>query len=169
MKDSTEGISIPPPPLSYLAPPLAFIGDTFHHVGTNVEPLLGFQPNKAMVQVSFQTRYWHADSPCVQVYAGVFPFDSSEFPRLEESIKRVCSPFQKPLWILITTKNCQLTLTGETHSFPLVLANECPKTVVSPSSGSLRLHSVKAADWDFWVLSTWMYFDNAWRTNTMRA
>jgi hypothetical protein len=96
MKDSTEGTSIPPS-VKLLSTPLAFIGDTFHHVGANVEPLLGFQPNKAMVKVPFQTFiYWHADLLFVQVYAGVFPFDSSEFPRLEESIKRVCSPFQKP-------------------------------------------------------------------------
>jgi len=28
---------------------LAYIGDTFHHFGASVQPLLGFQPNKAMV------------------------------------------------------------------------------------------------------------------------
>ncbi|KIM28901.1 hypothetical protein M408DRAFT_135126 [Serendipita vermifera MAFF 305830] len=49
----------------------ANIGDTFHHAGISVQPLLSFQPNKAMV------------------YAGVFPFDSSDFTRLEESIKRL--------------------------------------------------------------------------------
>lgn len=49
----------------------AHIGDTFYRTGNPVQPLLGFKPNKAMV------------------YAGVFPFDSSEFPKLEESIKRL--------------------------------------------------------------------------------
>ncbi|KAG8835361.1 Translation factor guf1 mitochondrial [Serendipita sp. 399] len=52
-------------------PTEAHIGDTFHLVGKPVEPLIGFQPNKPMV------------------FAGVFPFDTSEFPRLEESIKRL--------------------------------------------------------------------------------
>ncbi|CAG7846242.1 Translation factor GUF1 homolog, mitochondrial {ECO:0000255/HAMAP-Rule:MF_03137}; AltName: Full=Elongation factor 4 homolog {ECO:0000255/HAMAP-Rule:MF_03137}; Short=EF-4 {ECO:0000255/HAMAP-Rule:MF_03137}; AltName: Full=GTPase GUF1 homolog {ECO:0000255/HAMAP-Rule:MF_03137}; AltName: Full=Ribosomal back-translocase {ECO:0000255/HAMAP-Rule:MF_03137}; Flags: Precursor [Serendipita indica DSM 11827] len=52
-------------------PSEAHIGDTFHHTGKPVAPLIGFQPNKAMV------------------YSGVFPFDTSEFPRLEESIKRL--------------------------------------------------------------------------------
>ncbi|KAF5381035.1 hypothetical protein D9615_004155 [Tricholomella constricta] len=49
----------------------AHIGDTIHRVGEPVEPLPGFQPAKAMV------------------FAGVFPVDSSDFPKLEESIKRL--------------------------------------------------------------------------------
>lgn len=52
---------------------LAHIGDTLHRHGTPVEPMPGFKPSKAMV------------------YAGVFPVDSSDFPKLEESIKRVSS------------------------------------------------------------------------------
>ncbi|KAG9097505.1 Translation factor guf1 mitochondrial, partial [Ceratobasidium sp. UAMH 11750] len=49
----------------------AHIGDTLHHAGDVVEPLPGFRPAKAMV------------------FAGVYPIDSSEFPKLEESVKRL--------------------------------------------------------------------------------
>ncbi|KAI0063422.1 GTP-binding protein lepa [Artomyces pyxidatus] len=49
----------------------AHIGDTLHRVGEVVEPMMGFQPAKAMV------------------YAGIYPVDSSDFPKLEESIKRL--------------------------------------------------------------------------------
>ncbi|WWC92669.1 GTP-binding protein LepA [Kwoniella dendrophila CBS 6074] len=49
----------------------AFIGDTICLADKPVEPLPGFQPMKAMV------------------YAGVFPVDSSDFPKLEESIERL--------------------------------------------------------------------------------
>ncbi|KAI0819081.1 GTP-binding protein lepa [Irpex lacteus] len=49
----------------------AHIGDTLHRVGVPVDPMPGFKPAKAMV------------------YAGIFPVDSSDFPKLEESIKRL--------------------------------------------------------------------------------
>lgn len=49
----------------------AHIGDTLHRVGEEVEPMPGFQPAKAMV------------------FAGIYPVDSNDFPKLEESIKRV--------------------------------------------------------------------------------
>ncbi|GJE96452.1 elongation factor 4 [Phanerochaete sordida] len=49
----------------------AHIGDTLHRVGVPVEPMPGFKPAKAMV------------------YAGVFPVDSNDFLKLEESIKRL--------------------------------------------------------------------------------
>lgn len=49
----------------------AHIGDTLFRVGEPVNPMPGFQPTKAMV------------------FAGVFPVDSSDFPKLEESIKRL--------------------------------------------------------------------------------
>ncbi|WVF68379.1 GTP-binding protein LepA [Kwoniella sp. CBS 6097] len=49
----------------------AFIGDTICWEGKPVEPLPGFKPMKAMV------------------YAGIFPMDSSDFPKLEESIERL--------------------------------------------------------------------------------
>ncbi|KAG5645058.1 Translation factor guf1 mitochondrial [Asterophora parasitica] len=49
----------------------AHIGDTLYRLGEPVEPLPGFQPAKAMV------------------FAGVFPVDSNDFPKLEESIKRL--------------------------------------------------------------------------------
>ena len=39
--------------------------------GSDLEPMPGFRPAKAMV------------------YAGVFPVESNDFPKLEESIKRV--------------------------------------------------------------------------------
>ncbi|KAH7910765.1 P-loop containing nucleoside triphosphate hydrolase protein [Hygrophoropsis aurantiaca] len=49
----------------------AHIGDTLHRLGVPVDPMPGFQPAKAMV------------------YAGVFPVDSNDFIKLEESIKRL--------------------------------------------------------------------------------
>ncbi|TFK76221.1 GTP-binding protein lepa [Pluteus cervinus] len=49
----------------------AHIGDTLFRIGHPVEPMPGFKPAKAMV------------------YAGVFPVDSNDFPKLEESIKRL--------------------------------------------------------------------------------
>ncbi|CAE6453790.1 unnamed protein product, partial [Rhizoctonia solani] len=49
----------------------AHIGDTLHHAGEQVDPLPGFRPAKAMV------------------FAGVYPLDSNEFPKLEESVKRL--------------------------------------------------------------------------------
>ncbi|KAI0636399.1 GTP-binding protein lepa [Trametes polyzona] len=49
----------------------AHIGDTFYRVGHPVEPMPGFKPAKAMV------------------YAGVYPVDSNDFLKLEESIKRL--------------------------------------------------------------------------------
>ncbi|OCF40684.1 GTP-binding protein LepA [Kwoniella heveanensis CBS 569] len=49
----------------------AFIGDTICWADKPVEPLPGFKPMKAMV------------------YAGIFPMDSSDFPKLEESIERL--------------------------------------------------------------------------------
>ncbi|EED79311.1 predicted protein [Postia placenta Mad-698-R] len=49
----------------------AHIGDTLHRVGEPVEPMPGFKPAKAMV------------------YAGIYPIDSNDFPKLEESIKRL--------------------------------------------------------------------------------
>ncbi|EMD38064.1 hypothetical protein CERSUDRAFT_134612 [Gelatoporia subvermispora B] len=49
----------------------AHIGDTLHRAGVPVEPMPGFKPAKAMV------------------YAGVYPIDSNDFLKLEESIKRL--------------------------------------------------------------------------------
>jgi len=49
----------------------AHIGDTLYRLGAPVEPMPGFKPAKAMV------------------YAGIFPLDSSDFLKLEESIKRL--------------------------------------------------------------------------------
>ncbi|OCH88190.1 GTP-binding protein lepa [Obba rivulosa] len=49
----------------------AHIGDTLHRAGVPVEPMPGFKPAKAMV------------------YAGVYPIDSNDFVKLEESIKRL--------------------------------------------------------------------------------
>ncbi|KAJ3506153.1 hypothetical protein NLJ89_g7026 [Agrocybe chaxingu] len=49
----------------------AHIGDTLHRVGEVVEPMVGFQPAKAMV------------------FAGVYPLDNADFPKLEESINRL--------------------------------------------------------------------------------
>ncbi|KAJ6597128.1 P-loop containing nucleoside triphosphate hydrolase protein [Mycena vulgaris] len=49
----------------------AHIGDTLYRVGAPVEPMPGFKPAQAMV------------------YAGIFPVDTSDFPKLEESIQRL--------------------------------------------------------------------------------
>lgn len=49
----------------------AHIGDTLHRLGAPVDPMPGFKPAKAMV------------------YAGIFPVDSNDFLKLEESIKRL--------------------------------------------------------------------------------
>ncbi|XP_006457921.1 hypothetical protein AGABI2DRAFT_183037 [Agaricus bisporus var. bisporus H97] len=49
----------------------AHIGDTLHRVGAPVDPMPGFKPAKAMV------------------FAGVFPIDNNDFPKLEESINRL--------------------------------------------------------------------------------
>lgn len=52
-------------------PSEAHVGDTLFKPGDPVEPMPGFKASKAMV------------------YAGIFPVDSNDFPKLEESIKRV--------------------------------------------------------------------------------
>ncbi|KAI0256867.1 GTP-binding protein lepa [Lactifluus subvellereus] len=49
----------------------AHIGDTLHRVGEPVEPMPGFKPAKAMV------------------FAGIYPVESNDFPKLEESINRL--------------------------------------------------------------------------------
>ncbi|TRM62532.1 GTP-binding protein lepa C-terminus-domain-containing protein [Schizophyllum amplum] len=49
----------------------AHIGDTLYRVGQPVPPMPGFRPAKAMV------------------FAGVFPVDNADFPKLEESIRRL--------------------------------------------------------------------------------
>ncbi|KAJ8461864.1 hypothetical protein ONZ45_g18142 [Pleurotus djamor] len=49
----------------------AHVGDTLFRVGQPVEPVPGFKPAKPMV------------------FAGVYPIDSNDFPKLEESIKRL--------------------------------------------------------------------------------
>ncbi|KIY73269.1 GTP-binding protein lepa [Cylindrobasidium torrendii FP15055 ss-10] len=49
----------------------AHIGDTLHRVGAPVDSMPGFKAAKAMV------------------FAGVFPVDTRDFPKLEESIKRL--------------------------------------------------------------------------------
>ncbi|KAG6855958.1 Translation factor guf1 mitochondrial [Tephrocybe sp. NHM501043] len=65
----------------------AHIGDTMHRVGVPVEPLPGFQPAKAMVSFGLHPMMHFIDK--YQVFAGVFPVDSNDFPKLEESIKRL--------------------------------------------------------------------------------
>ncbi|KAN0077193.1 P-loop containing nucleoside triphosphate hydrolase protein [Tylopilus felleus] len=49
----------------------AHVGDILYHVGAPVDPMPGFRPAKAMV------------------YAGIFPVDTNDFIKLEESIKRL--------------------------------------------------------------------------------
>ncbi|OZJ06882.1 hypothetical protein BZG36_00235 [Bifiguratus adelaidae] len=49
----------------------AKVGDTFARVGSRVEPLPGFEAAKAMV------------------YAGIFPVDTNDFQKLDESIKKL--------------------------------------------------------------------------------
>ena len=45
------------------------------------------------------------------MYAGVYPVDSNDFIKLEESIKRVCLPKRPPLPLLTFKRFPQLTLT----------------------------------------------------------
>ncbi|KAI9571449.1 P-loop containing nucleoside triphosphate hydrolase protein [Boletus coccyginus] len=49
----------------------AHVGDTLYRIGAPVDPMLGFRLAKAMV------------------YAGIFPVDTNDFIKLEESIKRL--------------------------------------------------------------------------------
>ncbi|KAH8914034.1 hypothetical protein BT69DRAFT_1233523, partial [Atractiella rhizophila] len=49
----------------------SILGDTFYHVGKPVPPIQKLQAMKPMI------------------YSGVYPMDASEFPKLEESIKRL--------------------------------------------------------------------------------
>lgn len=49
----------------------ACLGDTFHHTGSPAVALENFVPQKAMV------------------YAGLFPFDSTQFIKLDEAVRRV--------------------------------------------------------------------------------
>ena len=49
----------------------AHVGDTFHHVGQKIEELPGFQPAQSMV------------------FAGIFPVDTNDFRRLDESITKL--------------------------------------------------------------------------------
>ncbi|CAE6523278.1 unnamed protein product [Rhizoctonia solani] len=71
----------------------AHIGDTLHHAGEQVDPLPGFRPAKAMVRTP-----------------GVYPLDSNEFPKLEESVKRVCF-FMSPTGLRSSIDCPQLLLT----------------------------------------------------------
>jgi len=49
----------------------AHIGDTFHHIKSKIEPLPGFEAAKSMV------------------FAGIFPVDTTDFQKLDESIKKL--------------------------------------------------------------------------------
>ncbi|CAG8465815.1 11539_t:CDS:10, partial [Racocetra persica] len=49
----------------------AYIGDTFYHLKSPVDPLPGFEPAKPMV------------------FAGIFPIDTNEFTKLDESIAKL--------------------------------------------------------------------------------
>jgi translation elongation factor EF-4 len=72
----------------------AHIGDTLHRIGEPVDPIPGFKPAKAMVGVGIIINgVFSKRLLCLQVYAGVFPVDTNDFLKLEESIKRVCNPF----------------------------------------------------------------------------
>ena len=61
-------------------------------------------------------------SPTVEffkVYAGVFPVDTNDFIKLEESIKRVCFPFEFLGWVAdsrVWMIRTQLTLTDRSVS-----------------------------------------------------
>jgi translation elongation factor EF-4 len=90
MKQSSEGIAN-----SLLAPVRdaeefyeAHIGDTFHHVGVPVEPMPGFKPTQPMVERLLSSCTLKTLTHRCQVFAGVFPIDSSDFPKLEEAIQK---------------------------------------------------------------------------------
>ncbi|KAF7295365.1 Translation factor GUF1, mitochondrial [Mycena indigotica] len=74
--EETPATSLYPGQVGYIACNMkesseAHIGDTLHRSGSPVDPMPGFKPAKAMV------------------YAGIFPVESNDFPKLEESIKRL--------------------------------------------------------------------------------
>lgn len=71
---------------------IAFIGDTICWADKLVEPLPGFKPMKAMVSPLFVSEMALLMN-MTKVYAGVFPMDSADFPKLEESIERVGANF----------------------------------------------------------------------------
>lgn len=70
-------------------PCAAYIGDTLHRIGVPVDPMPGFKPAKAMVRVYVLTCDHFQGLRVRKVYAGVYPVDSNDFLKLEESIKRV--------------------------------------------------------------------------------
>ena len=53
-----------------------------------MEPLSGFQPAKAMVILVYSC-FPDPRITLFKVFAGIFPIESNDFPKLEESINRV--------------------------------------------------------------------------------
>jgi translation elongation factor EF-4 len=50
----------------------------------------GFKPAKAMVRSTLgKMSVWVYNVVWQQVFAGIYPIESNDFPKLEESIKRV--------------------------------------------------------------------------------
>ncbi|KAG5220486.1 Translation factor guf1 mitochondrial [Salix suchowensis] len=78
--EETSTSALYPGQVGYMAcnmkePTDAHVGDTLYRVGQPVDPIPGFKPAKPMV------------------FAGVYPIDSGDFPKLEESIKRTWLPW----------------------------------------------------------------------------
>ncbi|KAJ8700012.1 Translation factor guf1 mitochondrial [Pleurotus ostreatus] len=74
--EETSTSALYPGQVGYMAcnmkePTDAHVGDTLYRVGQPVDSIPGFKPAKPMV------------------FAGVYPIDSGDFPKLEESIKRL--------------------------------------------------------------------------------
>lgn len=137
MKESSEGAStrLLLSQNSIIDLHAAHIGDTLHRVGVPVDPMPGFKPAKAMV------------------YAGIFPVDSSDFPKLEESIKRVRHTH---------------TLHPFTHSDSHRHSSRSP-IAASRSNASRRRHWGRASGSGSSARCTWTSSANGSRTNTTRT
>ena len=90
----------------------ASVGDTFYHVGQKVEELPGFQPAQSMV------------------FAGIFPVDTSDFRRLDESITK------------LTLNDASVSVHKETRLVPIyVICNDGSFTLCTSSCAGARLAS----------------------------
>lgn len=108
----------------------AHVGDTFYHIGKPVEALPGFQPAQSMV------------------FAGIFPVDTNDFRRLDESITK------------LTLNDASVSVHKETRCVEIwheVTFSHC--ILMLPIVMLLGKDGV----WDFLVHSIWMSFDSGWK------
>lgn len=109
----------------------AHVGDTFYHIGKPVEALPGFQPAQSMV------------------FAGIFPVDTNDFRRLDESITK------------LTLNDASVSVHKETRCVgSLTYAFHFP---VAYSHCLIVMLLGKDGVWDSLVRFTWMFFDSDWK------